>query len=413
MAALHPAQDHVNQGTSYPHYNSELKHDGISFPVTLEDIQQSKKMNRLCINVEDIENDNKKYKKAEIVQLYLSKAKSRHPTIHLLMIENTKFYSEYANENESNDSDPIYHLTLIKNLSRLVKSQFAKDRHRTLLCDRCLCHFKFEKSFQNHKSDCENSNQCRMILPKKLEKCLKFKNYRFNNQVSFSVYAAIECLLLELSENPFDIGPYQKHVAYSVAFYLHCSFDDSSSKLQIYRGQDYIEWFVNELKEIAQNIDSQLTCIVPMEKLTTKQEMEFLSAKNCHICEEPFTENNIRHHDHNHFTDKFCGVSHQGCNVNYKDSHTVPVVFHNLSGYDSHFIIKALAKQFEDKVKLLPVNKEKYISFTKYVAGTKVNLRFIDSFCFMPSSLEKLSSYLGNKDKKITLRHCNNPDEYQ
>ncbi|XP_070169344.1 uncharacterized protein [Polyergus mexicanus] len=86
-------------------------------------------------------------------------------------------------------------------------------------------------------------------------------------------------------------------------------------------------------------------------------------------------------------------------------------IFHNLSGYDSHFIIKEIATAFEDSVNVLPITKEKYISFTKHVKDTveksdwrrDIKLRFIDSYKFLSTCLEKLASF-PNNDKLQTLK---------
>lgn len=77
--------------------------------------------------------------------------------------------------------------------------------------------------------------------------------------------------------------------------------------------------------------------------------------------------------------------------MNYQITHVMPVVLNNLSGYDAYFCIKDLSTNFEGEIKLLLINKGKYISFTKFVDGTNGFLRFINFFRFMEGSLNKLA----------------------
>ena len=120
-----------------------------------------------------------------------------------------------------------------------------------------------------------------------------------------------------------------------------------------------------------------------------------------HINEE-ICKDRVR--DHCHLPAKFRGAAHEICNLKYKVPRFFPVVFHNLSGYDSHLFIKTLGNS-EGDISCIP-NEENYISFTKQVIvdkfmneeGKEVNvkceLRFIDSLRFMASSLDKLASNL-------------------
>lgn len=91
----------------------------------------------------------------------------------------------------------------------------------------------------------------------------------------------------------------------------------------------------------------------------------------------------------------------------------IPIVFHNLTNYDAHFIIKSIAKGIPGSTTLLPLNKGRYISFTKNVKNSKVQFRFIDSFRFMASSLDKLSSYLKDEEKPLTRYHCASDIEFK
>ena len=68
--------------------------------------------------------------------------------------------------------------------------------------------------------------------------------------------------------------------------------------------------------------------------------------------------------DHCHYTGKFRGAAHSICNLCYKVPKNIPVVFHNGSIYDYHFIIEQLAKESEGQFECLGENTEKYISFS-------------------------------------------------
>ncbi|XP_058790457.1 uncharacterized protein LOC131663808 [Phymastichus coffea] len=129
-------------------------------------------------------------------------------------------------------------------------------------------------------------------------------------------------------------------------------------------------------------------------------ERTFQTARRCHICNQYFQDNQKRVRDHCHLTGKFRGAAHNHCNLNYKNAAFIPVVFHNFTGYDSHFIITEIAtnSEFEGKISVLAENKERYISFTKEVANSRISFRFIDSFRFMPTSLDKLAYYLPQLD---------------
>ena len=84
--------------------------------------------------------------------------------------------------------------------------------------------------------------------------------------------------------------------------------------------------------------------------------------------------------------------------MRYKVPKEIPVVFHNGTTYDYHFIIKELAKEFEGNFECLGENTEKFITFSVPIKKKVDNkdleitykIKFIDSYRFMSSSLLKL-----------------------
>ena len=78
---------------------------------------------------------------------------------------------------------------------------------------------------------------------------------------------------------------------------------------------------------------------------------------------EELVEDRVR--DHSNLSGKFRGAAHELCNLKYKVPTFFPIVFHNLSGYDSHLFIKTLGNSGD--ISCIPNNEENYISFTKQV----------------------------------------------
>ena len=159
------------------------------------------------------------------------------------------------------------------------------------------------------------------------------------------------------------------------------------------------------LEEEIKRIQKEYDFSAKMIPLTKEEQYEFENASVCWICQKEFGESK-KVRDHCHFTGKYCGAAHNQCNLQFKKPKFTPVIFHNLSGYDSHLFVKNLGKS-EGNIKCIPNNEEKYISFSKdivvgkYVSkkGKKVEvkheIRFLDSFKFMASSLESLVGNLG------------------
>ena len=105
--------------------------------------------------------------------------------------------------------------------------------------------------------------------------------------------------------------------------------------------------------------------------LTKDGEQNSKNADKCYICNKKY----IRVRDHCHITGKYRGSAHQDCNINYRLTDKIPVIFHSLKGHDCDFIMqmideiankhtyknkKRAEKQMD--INVIPNNVEKYIA---------------------------------------------------
>ena len=79
--------------------------------------------------------------------------------------------------------------------------------------------------------------------------------------------------------------------------------------------------------------------------------------------------------DHCHYTGKYRGAAHSICNLQYKISREIPVVFRNGSTYDYHFIIKQLAREFKGNFDYFGENTEKYITFSVPIKKSMIMIK--------------------------------------
>lgn len=320
---------------------------------------------------------------------------------------------DHSHQNELFDDMIIKsHYCWIYDLSRLLNGQLPKNNAAKLFCDRCLHYFTDEYKLYDHQENCMQQNEGAIKVPE----CniLKFTKLEHQLKVPFCIYADMESVLLPVQESTFsksqNTRAYQKHSPFSIGFYFKCNFNDSLSYYEDYRGNDCIDWFCHKLYEIYQKVEPIFKKIVPIQMNFDKEQI-FQAATTCHICENRFTDNeDIKVRDHDHLTGEFRGAAHKKCNLDYQNKKTIPVVFHNLS-YDSHFLILKLMNAFEGDVNVIPMTTENFIGFEKTVGnslkkygGYAIKFRFIDSFRFMASSLDKLASILPSSQKTISRK---------
>ena len=78
--------------------------------------------------------------------------------------------------------------------------------------------------------------------------------------------------------------------------------------------------------------------------MSAKDEQIFQSSNKCWICNKLFDARDNKVRNHCHVTEKYRGSAHWSCNINLKLTEKVPVLFHNLRGYDTHLIMQEVEK---------------------------------------------------------------------
>jgi hypothetical protein len=350
----------------------KFNYEGMNFPADFEDIRHFERTNHVAVFVYGLTEEGNVVKEKD------GNPEFKNKIIYLLRLEN---------EEQS-------HYVYIKNISHLLhlsRRQGDADKRFCPYCSKTYHHTKFDEHIKN----CYNQNFEDRIanLPPK-GSFMKFKNHRNKLERPFMIYADCEASNKKTKRK----NCLSKHVVNSCCYYFVCTFDSSRNKLRTFVGKHCVFEMVKELVQVAKDCIDEMKTNCEM-RLSKEDVVAFNDAKHCHICQECFggddDKKKAKVRDHDHRTGKFRGAAHACCNINYFSNRYVPVVFHNLRGYDSHLIIKEAWRLLGGKsIDVIPNSTEKFMSF-------KIgHLRFIDSFQFMGSSLETLVENLHGSEEE-------------
>ena len=123
------------------------------------------------------------------------------------------------------ECDGKYHYSLIKNFSRLFRSQITSRTNGVLhICKKCFTHLSKEDLYDKHIAYCSSMKQLLCVCPPRNTK-LCFVNYQKQLPIPFVVYADFECFTKPMSTrspNPDDsyTYSYQKHEPSGFCLYL-------------------------------------------------------------------------------------------------------------------------------------------------------------------------------------------------
>jgi len=373
LAGMFPVEKNASRKTIYYDHVSKLNLEGLYFPMKLTQIPSFEKQNDCSINVFGL------HKNCTPYPLFITDNRSCDKHCDLLLYKD--------------------HYVLIKDLSRFFASIFRIKRSKVWYCNYCLLKFESEKSFKQHRVQCKSPGVSMSdatqfcVMPPPGSKT-SFTNFSNQNLSSWMIFADFETLNVKMKDRGKTEKTAKKTMLVPNAFSAVrvCLEEQYSSKPYAYMGKNPVEKFLKFL--FAQRAEILSIQAGDRQKMRcTEEDMEsFLNAKKCCICDRKFTKVNfkVRHHYHlgKSGPSNYIGAAHNVCNLKYaplENNPKIVVILHNAMNFDNKLILKSIFNHLQkSEIKVIPKTNEHFISFMfEYFV-------FIDSYLFLPSSLEKL-----------------------
>ena len=360
--------------SKYEQWENELKFDDCnSENMKFKDIEKFEKLNNIKIVVHVWEKGLKGVR-------YNNRSSTYERVVNLLIVHE--------------DNSEEWHYCGIPKLSRLYHHT-QTTKNDSYQCDRCIRIFHSKDKFETHYEWCKRGK----LQVEKMPKEINFGYKESGDELSplRVIYADIECFIENGVHKPAAIACYEV---------WHYHFNNSKNKMHVWEGKDCILDFLHFLEKAVkfqQKFDTQLTRKSMV--LSEADLQRFNTAEVCSKCHKKFDNDKIKKvRDHDHITGEFRDALCRKCNFSLRVRRRVlPVILHNFKGYDCHMIISGgLGQMKNSKLDVIAQTREKFMAMTMKVPVDKTkedktvyfDIKFLDSYQFMASSLSSLAQNL-------------------
>ena len=264
-AALFPTSDHPQRISSYPEEDG-LNFDGIEMPTPVSQISKVERLNNLAINVYGWENN-------KIVIYRISNQLYEVKRINTLIIQN----------------DKKSHYVWFKSLNRLLNS---KNDKQMFYCERCLIGFTRDDLLQSHLVECRGINEqaVRIQMPTLSNRTIKFVNHKNQLKAPWVIYADFESSIRKIegpTQSTDESFTHKSSIQEACGFCLRAVRSDGlSTEPVLYRGQDCIQVFLEQLKEVELIIKQSLKKRNKCYNLTPEEYQDYYNSNTYWICGE-------------------------------------------------------------------------------------------------------------------------------
>lgn len=347
----------------YRKFFSDFDWTGLSFPVSVEEIEGFEKRNSMSVSVFAWAYDDKR-----IFTIYQTAEKTeRHVELILL--------------SEMIDGELRHHYVALTYRGGLNRPQF--NHHKYLTCPTCPKCFSKQAGLTKHLiTGCPRVTtfQPRILMPGKLKSIVKHWDPAKTKERRhpYFMYADFESLLIPQQDGKV------RHVVMSYALtqyiYTHARGTEQFDLRLVMRSEEetneqFISKFTKDVKDISWQVYRTFTKCEPL-KMTAEENEAFKNATECVLCHDKFEKTDVKCRHHEDATGVFVGAAHNLCNLLTHDfNFHNKVLFHNFKNYDSHLIVTGLGPdaveqrisrscKFDGKIKALAQNSEKLREIT-------------------------------------------------